>query len=298
MSYLVVFFRNQGTLGASIFLVAGLATWLFIPFKYLSPAPFFVLAAAWWFIIMGGFKVFGALRALHSVGGDHNALDKDGKPILPPGQNVKVVESVGVTLDPDAIDGEGNAALHRAVANSDIGAVRYLLGKGATVDIRNDKYQTPLIMAVRDYLLCKQEIVKELIAAGANVSAIDADSDTPLKIATILKNGSYVQQLIAAGADLNTSFGDRSALGYAAALSTFDIFKILLEAGAPIDSIDSYGDAPLHDAARKGNFRMVQALIDAGADPFATNAEGKTALDLATVPPVQMILREAMAKGA
>ena len=288
MSYLVVFFRNQGALGASIFVFAALVSWLFFPGKYLTPVPFFLLMAAWWFLVFGGFKVFGALRTLHSVGGDLNALDKDGKPILVPGQSI------------DAIDSKGNAALHRAVDNNDFGAVRYLLAQGANVNIRNDKYQTPLHLAV-GFLKKNVAIVDALIEGGAQVNAIDSAGETPLKNAVGWEWLQGVERLTSSltAAEINNAFGMSTALGYAARSSSFVIFAHLLSKGAAINAPDGYStsDTPLHDAAKKGNFRMVQALIDAGADPYTTNAKGKTALDLATVPPVQMILREAMAKG-
>ena len=287
MSYLIVFFRNQGALGASIFLLAALVSWLIFPGKYLTPTPFFILMAAWWFLVFSGYKVFGALRTLHSVGGDLNALDKDGKPILAPGLSI------------DAIDSKGNAALHRAVDNNDIGAVRYLLGQGAAIDIRNDKYQTPLALAVESWPM-NIDLVSTLIAGGAQVNVIDATGATPLRIAA--RRGWLEAVELLTGAltvvEINTSFGKWTALGYAAENSSFEVFSCLLAKGAAINAPDAWGSTPLHDAAKKGNFRMVQALIDAGADPHSLNSKRKTALDVATVPPAQMILREAMAKGA
>lgn len=285
MSYLVVFFRNQGAFGASIFVFAALVSWLFFPGKYLTPAPFFLLMAAWWFLIFGGFKVFGALRTLHSVGGDLTALGKGGKPILVPGQSI------------DAIDSKGNAALHRAVDNDDLVAVRYLLAQGAKVDIRNDQYKTPLHLAVVNWGF-NIELVNALITGGAQINVIDASGDSPLLIATRREWLRAVERLVAAGAEINNAFGSDTALGYSAKFSSFEVFACLLANGAAINVKDSYDQSPLHRASEQGNFRMVQALIDAGADPYTLNYAKKTALDLATVPPVQMILREAMAKGA
>lgn len=53
-----------------------------------------------------------------------------------------------------------------------------------------------------------------------------------------------------------------------------------MKAHAPLDARDIYGDTPLHDAARNGKLKVVQALVHAGALVDVSNKDGKTALDL------------------
>lgn len=45
-----------------------------------------------------------------------------------------------------------------------------------------------------------------------------------------------------------------------------------------LDSEDSQGNMPLHEAARRGDTAVYQALLQAGASPAATNMRGETAL--------------------
>lgn len=198
---------------------------------------------------------------------------------------------------PNLIDAQGNSPLHDAVSDREIGVIRFLLKHGTDIDIRNDKYETPLHVALGDCLYRTEKIVDLLLGAGADPNAIDATGATPMEVAVRRNWASVIPTLVAKGATLASFSGSVPPLVYAARYSTFEVVQALLRVGADPNCADDEHYSPLHNAAKKGNFRMVQALIEAGADPYATNAEGKTALDLATVPPVQMILREAMAKG-
>jgi ankyrin repeat protein len=57
--------------------------------------------------------------------------------------------------------------------------------------------------------------------------------------------------------------------------------RILLDAGANPDVRQSAGWTPLHAAAMNGDLASVELLLAAGADPTATNDEGRSVADLA-----------------
>lgn len=57
---------------------------------------------------------------------------------------------------------------------------------------------------------------------------------------------------------------------------------LLLRAGVPVNTSDTCGLAPLHYAARHGLNSLVSALLEAGADPLALDAEGNSSLYHAT----------------
>ena len=71
-----------------------------------------------------------------------------------------------------------------------------------------------------------------------------------------------------------------------------------LAAGVHIDETDSQGWTPLFHAAQKGDFPMVQLLIDAGADVNHGSETGFTALFSAVLSGHVEIVKELLRAGA
>ena len=53
--------------------------------------------------------------------------------------------------------------------------------------------------------------------------------------------------------------------------------------GADLEVRNAYGATPLVTACAVGFFSVVRVLLDTGANPLATNARGRNALDAAPV---------------
>jgi len=70
-------------------------------------------------------------------------------------------------------------------------------------------------------------------------------------------------------------------LGVACWHGHFDIVELLLQAGADPNTKNNNLSTPLHRAAYKGDLRVVQSLIDHGADVTARDSGGRQAKDLA-----------------
>ncbi|MFA5503985.1 MAG: ankyrin repeat domain-containing protein [Vulcanimicrobiota bacterium] len=56
------------------------------------------------------------------------------------------------------------------------------------------------------------------------------------------------------------------------------VVKALLGAGGSADPIDQHGSTPLLAASRLGRFKLVQALLEGGADPNYTDPQGRVPL--------------------
>lgn len=145
--------------------------------------------------------------------------------------------------------------LMKAVVAKDAGLVRQVLGSGADVDERapivngfNDGH-TPLLVASRDGTA---EIVRELVAAGADVNAVD-----PVFGAVPLHKAVYN--------------------GHA------DITEILLKPPAVDKDFQgaTNGYSPLHDALWHGFEDCARLLIEAGGRLDLRGHDDKTPLDIA-----------------
>ena len=91
------------------------------------------------------------------------ALDRDGDP-SPPVRKVKAILDSG-EVDIDDVNERGNSTLHYVVIDSRVDVAKYLIARGASVDIPNLQGITPLhIATLRGNVI----LVKLLIMAGAD----------------------------------------------------------------------------------------------------------------------------------
>jgi ankyrin repeat protein len=192
----------------------------------------------------------------------------------------------------------------------------YLLNqeKGPSVNHAQRKGITPLMLAVKRY---HNEHIKPLLAAGANVGAVDHRDVGALHYAAQVGNTAAIRILLKAGADCNARTRDGfTPLTVAAANAHLDAFNELLRYGAETHLDDDAqnrtvyhfaahggsaaiiraiaesvpalkvgavagGYTPLMMAAENGHVDAVRALIGVGADPQGTGTRGGTALHVA-----------------
>lgn len=117
--------------------------------------------------------------------------------------------------------------------------------------------------------------INSLLQKGADINIQLAESgSTPLMAATRTNNAQAVRYLITKGADLNAkSSNGRTALHIAAMNDLYDIFTILIKAGAQID-IKDYGDkSPLEyiNPAKIDKYSHIIALTSKNKEQFMFN---------------------------
>lgn len=98
------------------------------------------------------------------------------------------------------------------------------------LEARGQHGLTPLMRAA---LQGRREIVRELLALGADVRARNDDGNTALWLGCVSRDAGLVQDLIDAGIELdNRNDAGSTALMYTASSDRPELLKILLEAGA------------------------------------------------------------------
>ena len=174
----------------------------------------------------------------------------------------------------DTADQRGWTALHHAAANGNEDMVKELIAAGAQVDSRNSAQRTPLHYAAA---AGHSEIIRKLITQEiANIQAKRGLFSGFRKTKRRVKEGAQLAKYIG----IQDEHG-RTALHYAAAgCDTPTVEELAAAAGAQIDVRDQLGYTPLMQAIESGGNLTVKTLIENGADMYAL-CSGKPLLKLA-----------------
>jgi hypothetical protein len=148
----------------------------------------------------------------------------------------------------------GTTALGWAACGDDIATMKYLLQRGAQVDIPANGNSTALLCAAG---MGQFAAVKLLLASGADVNAPQPGNFTILHGGAYSGNERIVRVLLAAGAAVNA----RTTTG------SFGQYWFCLP---------YCGETPLHYAMAYGPQAMIEMLLEAGADPHLTTRHGES----------------------
>ena len=119
------------------------------------------------------------------------------------------------------------------------------------------------------------EVIKQHLAAGADVNAKNDSGLTPLHYA---ESKEIAEILITAGADVNAG-GQMTPLHYAASDGKKEIAELLIANGADVNAQSLVGMTPLREAANQGHDLIVELLVAKGADVNLKDSGGRTPLD-------------------
>jgi ankyrin repeat protein len=238
-------------------------------------------------------------------------------------ETARVMLDGGVDINYGDVD--NTSALVVSLMNKQYSFAKFLIDRGADVniaggygrtalyaviDIRNEDWSTLPNRKTEDSLP-SLDIVKELLARGANVNAVltaplpgrsGMDSGdttlgpgtTPLMRAARAGDAAVMRLLLAKGADTKLTTKDgNTALMFAAGVGyrdkntrgsesdALDALKVAIEAGLDLRQSNNRGETALHGAASRGADTIVQFLVDHGADLNAKTKQGHTPLDIA-----------------
>lgn len=172
-------------------------------------------------------------------------------------------------VDINAKDANGKTALQYALDANDTKMAKFLVEHHAAYTI----HQVAELGDVRRVTALLHDDPKL-------VSSLDSSGYTPLHAAAEAGQRDVVKLLIAAGADIGARDNNgRTPLHLSVAHK--DIVLILLNHGADINAKSNLGETILLEAAEDGNKRLVELLLARGADVNARDNNGRTPLSAA-----------------
>jgi ankyrin len=213
---------------------------------------------------------------------------------------------VGAGADVNAIAGDGKDALGLAIFNGNYDVASFLVDNKSNLDQADTQGFTPLFWAVDrrnmetapnfPWMVTADPLplIRKLLDAGANPNALV--NNTPrarmragsprIVFAAALMRAAFsgdlelVKLLLAHGADPKIKSRDGETMVESAAGLGFiqgyskgktpaerlDVVKLFVELGADVNDADDYGITPLMVAGNMGDTRIIQYLVDAGAD--------------------------------
>jgi len=201
-----------------------------------------------------------------------------------------------------AEDFKGNLPIHLAVRSGNLDTVASLLQhdvetKGPQLSHRDRKGSTPRVVA---FYTAHYDIHKYLRAAEWDFSG--AEPSRANRLTTAIEKGalSEVQTYIEESKsylELPDEDG-QPPLHVAIQEGQMEIVKLLLDAGASVESVGYHGWHPLHIAASLGNLELVDLLLERGADIRARSSTRQTALHKAASSGSIAVVRRLIEAGA
>ncbi|XP_052003440.1 NF-kappa-B inhibitor cactus-like [Xyrauchen texanus] len=164
--------------------------------------------------------------------------------------------------DPDALDRNGQTALHLCCEHGEVDCLSVILKHYAHdsshhLEIRNYEGLTPLHLAVQNG---DKKLAKMLLDSGAEFNAGDNKSG-------------------------------RSPLIHAVENNSNDMVNFLIESGCNVNAQSYSGNTALHSACGRGQIEIVRILLKNGADSSVKNNHNDTAIMVAKNKKVSDVLR-------
>ena len=183
-------------------------------------------------------------------------------------------------INANAQDADGRTVLISAAARGDVEVVNALLIRGADPNVKDKRGYTALSHAV-------EAMYENVVDALLNRPDLDTNASglngRPVLLAYVWRDDKQrVEQLLAHGADVSAVDADGdTALHGAAKSGNVEIIRLLLDKGANPNATNRQGGTPLMWTAVFGHDQAARLLLSRGADASLKDNEGITAAEWA-----------------
>lgn len=196
-----------------------------------------------------------------------------------------MINQAWAQVAPTAAELAKYTALHAAAAQGDVALIKQLVAAGANVNATDPYGRTPMHVAAYQ---SHDAAVLALAEAGGDPNLLERDKYDIITIAAVADDPEMVATAVKAGGKATniTSIYDGTALIAAAHEGNWESIDVLIKAGAPLDHVNNLGWTAMIEAVVLGDGgerhqKSLKLLIDAGADQTIADRNGKTPLDLA-----------------
>lgn len=186
---------------------------------------------------------------------------------------------------PSAAEIAAYKGLHAAAMSGNLKDLNAAISSAQDLNVRDRQGRTALMLAAYGK---HHEAAKALIAAGADLDALENSAYDLITISAVLNDVAMIKLAIAAGASAKqvTSPYDGTALIAAAHLGHVEVVKALIAGGAPLDHVNNLKWTALIEAivlgdGGKNHTETVRVLVEAGADVNLPDGNGVRPLGLA-----------------
>jgi hypothetical protein len=180
---------------------------------------------------------------------------------------------------------KANSDLGTAVDNQGLPLVLQAVYRGQSEIAQTLAAACPELDIFMAAALGRQDVAEELVAQwDGYVNEVALDGFTPLQLACFFGHESLALWLMEQGADVNAVAQNNQRIQpihAAAANGNVRVVEALLQHGADANARQQGDFTALHTAAMDGNEEMARLLLEHGADPTAQDSRGRTPLDLA-----------------
>ncbi|MGH0122561.1 UNVERIFIED_CONTAM: hypothetical protein FKN15_038111 [Acipenser sinensis] len=174
--------------------------------------------------------------------------------------DVSYLEEILKVGNVNTVNSSHETLLHIAASHGQVQVIEYLLSKGAKLDVRDKNGSSPLHRAAERG---HAQAVKVLLEAGANIYATDKKSKTPFHLAAQNNHLSIVTMLVQE--ETRNYKNQKNFLHLVALKDESSLAQILLKKGAPVDAKDEKKKTSLFHAVSLGFEKTVKVLLEAGA---------------------------------
>lgn len=225
------------------------------------------------------------VRQCLAQGADVNMVTPGNQPLLaemvvqtPYPEIIRVLLEYGA--DPNLADGAGRSAVHCAGICNRMDALRLLMAYGADVRLRDNDGKTPY-----DYSAAygADPQVLEYLARAMNRQENPEQKMTRLFGAIRHRDRKTLERLLVQAPKLLRMKKASQVVAEAVRTGDTGVTRLVMESGFSPDQPDSYGDYPMHVAARYGHVNIIELLTAHGVRTDQVNAHGYIPLHLAIV---------------
>ncbi|XKL63604.1 hypothetical protein PGB90_005968 [Kerria lacca] len=230
------------------------------------------------------------------------------------GDKDEVLRLLNVEADIDTSNVDGLSALHQACIDDNLDMVEFLVKHGADINKGDNEGWTPLHATASCGFI---SIAKYLIEQGADVAAVNNDGELAIDIAesdemedllqAVLKEKGidpdearnkeerimlqHAKEWLNIGKfeDIPHEKTGATALHVAASKGYIKVMDILIQAGADVNAQDFDGWTPLHAAAHWGQKEACEILVENFCDMNKKNYVGQTAFDVSEGEMVRLL---------